>query len=193
MRGELRAISPFLRSCVVALISQGINLQQTVANAVGDTLLQDTINETALILLRAYHDDFRKMHLGASHHPSSFSSVRRKLPVLAASSSLSSSSREKTAPSPRGSKTEGDVGYESEFPLQRRMAEMGRLMHEVERVVTHAASHHEKSTSVLCLTERLVRGLQGGRVTSCKSGKDRTSMAITAEQVEPRPVYSKRQ
>ena len=35
---------------------------------------------------------------------------------------------------------------------------------------------------VLLLTERLVRALHGGRITSCKSGKDRTSMAITAEQ-----------
>lgn len=55
-------------------------------------------------------------------------------------------------------------------------------MHEIEHVVPRAVSHHEKNTEVLVLTERLVRALRGGRITSCKSGKDRTSMAITAEQ-----------
>jgi hypothetical protein len=56
-------------------------------------------------------------------------------------------------------------------------------MHEIEHVVPRAVSHHEKNTEVFVLTERLVRALHGGRITSCKSGKDRTSMAITAVEL----------
>ena len=47
---------------------------------------------------------------------------------------------------------------------------------------TVATSHSEKNTEIITLTEELVRRLRGGRITSCKSGKDRTSMAVTAEQ-----------
>ena len=36
---------------------------------------------------------------------------------------------------------------------------------------------------MLTLSSRAVRLLYGGRLISCKSGKDRTSMSVTAEQV----------
>ena len=39
----------------------------------------------------------------------------------------------------------------------------------------------ERNIEMLLLTERLCRLLNGGRITSCKSGKDRTSMASTLE------------
>ena len=43
--------------CVVALITQGINAQQTVANAVAPALvdLQELINAEAALLLRRYY------------------------------------------------------------------------------------------------------------------------------------------
>ncbi|KAL1524848.1 hypothetical protein AB1Y20_019728 [Prymnesium parvum] len=159
--------------CVVALISQGINLQQSVANAVGETELQDKINEQALVILRTYHDDFRRMHLTTARQ--------------AAPSTPPASSHLRSAASPQSAPHSSASCGSAPEPLHRYLAELGKLMHHVERVVPHAASHHEKNTSVLALTERLVRALHGGRITSCKSGKDRTSMAITAEQATPRP------
>ena len=62
----------------------------------------------------------------------------------------------------------------------RRLSE---LMSAVETTVLHSVTYISKDTDVIALTERLVRALGGGRITSCKSGKDRTSMAVTAEQV----------
>ena len=44
------------------------------------------------------------------------------------------------------------------------------------------ASHAEKNTEIILLSEQLMRRLGGVRITSCKSAKDRTSMAVTAEQ-----------
>ena len=58
-------------------------------------------------------------------------------------------------------------------------------MAQVEAAALRSQSllHNERNTAIITLTEQLVRALHGGRVTSCKSAKDRTSMAVTAEQV----------
>ena len=41
----------------------------------------------------------------------------------------------------------------------------------------------KKDTRVLKLTAQAIRAAGGGRIVSCKSAKDRTSMSVTAEQV----------
>mgnify|MGYP001364176841 CR=1 FL=1 len=41
----------------------------------------------------------------------------------------------------------------------------------------------KKDTRVLKLTAQAIRSAGGGRIVSCKSAKDRTSMSVTAEQV----------
>ena len=56
-------------------------------------------------------------------------------------------------------------------------------MAAVQRAIVHNVIHVDKNVEVIELTEALARALRGGRITSCKSGKDRTSMAVTAEQV----------
>ena len=44
-------------------------------------------------------------------------------------------------------------------------------------------SSDHKNIELLLLTEALARRVGAGRLTSCKSAKDRTSMAVTLEQV----------
>ncbi|KAG5188437.1 hypothetical protein JKP88DRAFT_253471 [Tribonema minus] len=45
-----------------------------------------------------------------------------------------------------------------------------------------AQQHNQKNTAVLLESERAVQLLGGGRVTFCKSGKDRTAMSVTLEE-----------
>ena len=52
MQGGLIAVRP-------VLFSQGINEQQTYANAIGESSVQDWINWESLLLLRAYCQDFK--------------------------------------------------------------------------------------------------------------------------------------
>ena len=128
--------------CVVALITQGINAQQTVANAVAPALvdLQELINAEAALLLRRYHDAHASLRRASAERPE---------------------------------------GYRAE------LGELEGLMAQVEAAALRSQSllHNERNTAIITLTEQLVRALHGGRVTSCKSAKDRTSMAVTAEQV----------
>ena len=44
------------------------------------------------------------------------------------------------------------------------------------------ASQKSKNIEFLITVEQLVHWLRGGRLTSCKSGKDRTSMSVTLEE-----------
>ena len=62
------------------------------------------------------------------------------------------------------------------------MHNLDALVGALENAIWQNVVHNDKNTDVITLSERLVRVLRGGRITSCKSGKDRTSMAVTAEQ-----------
>jgi hypothetical protein len=53
---------------------------------------------------------------------------------------------------------------------------------QITQLVSHQAQAREKCTEILFLTSDLARALGGGRVTVCKSAKDRTSMSVTLEQ-----------
>ncbi len=64
------------------------------------------------------------------------------------------------------------------------------LLAELRMVIAEACDHgvtglhlRRKETRVLTLSSHVVRLLGGGRLISCKSGKDRTGMSVTAEQV----------
>ena len=123
--------------CIVSLISQGINAQQTVANAVGGTQLQEYINLESVQTLRQYHTAYHDLR-----HASAGGERRCR------------------------------------FELQQLEA----LMTRYEQTVL--TSHAEKNTEILLLSEQLTRWMGGARITSCKSAKDRTSMAVTAEQAQ---------
>jgi len=50
------------------------------------------------------------------------------------------------------------------------------------QLVVESQQKHSKDVDVLVFAENTVRSLGGGRVTFCKSGKDRTAMSATLEQ-----------
>ncbi|KAJ8601754.1 hypothetical protein CTAYLR_006753 [Chrysophaeum taylorii] len=120
---------------VPVLFTQGINEMQSVANAVGNTTIQDAINRESIADLEAYFDDFD--HLD-------------KLNAKAAAV--------KRAP-----------------PLLRQ--DLRTIRNNIE-----AAHLRRKHWRMLAAVADFVRAIGGARVTSCKSGKDRTGMSVTFEQ-----------
>jgi len=59
-------------------------------------------------------------------------------------------------------------------------AQAWAVLHNLKVAVAQTQSN--KNVEVLLLADDAVRALRGGRAISCKSGKDRTAMAITLEQ-----------
>ena len=66
-------------------------------------------------------------------------------------------------------------------PMERaaRLARLEALLHELSTLVRQSAE--SKNTALLEVSAEAARLLGGGRVTMCKSGKDRTSMGVTLE------------
>jgi len=74
------------------------------------------------------------------------------------------------------------------YPLS--LEEMLVLLGDTIGVGAAAASRKvEKNYSVLLVAADVCHALGGGRVTSCKSAKDRTSMSLTLEQARLLPAY----
>ncbi|PVD35201.1 hypothetical protein C0Q70_06482 [Pomacea canaliculata] len=67
--------------------------------------------------------------------------------------------------------------------LQQDSEEMesGPLNHLMKLLHANVSTKKSKNVEILHLTEEICRSLRGVRITTCKSGKDRTSMAVTLE------------
>nr|CCA17621.1 type II inositol3 putative [Albugo laibachii Nc14] len=69
-------------------------------------------------------------------------------------------------------------GHSSTKPLQT----LDGLLNRIEKHVATSSNHYKKTFDLLIDTSDFCRELGAARVTSCKSGKDRTAMSVTMEQ-----------
>eukprot|EP00045_Choanoeca_perplexa_P016650 m.227160 g.227160 ORF g.227160 m.227160 type:complete len:996 (-) comp17319_c0_seq3:2885-5872(-) len=115
------------------LFSQGVNEMQTIANHIGDTSIQNTINLKGYEALTHYFHCYKKWI--SAHYAERLDEV---------------------------------------LELERRWIQP--LHHEV-------VASKPKNIEMLFYVERICYLLRAGRLICCKSGKDRTSMAVTLEMV----------
>ena len=72
---------------------------------------------------------------------------------------------------------------DSEEKLKQFLDAREAELKELQRVLANTLDTSTKSLDVLTRASALARGIGCARVTHCKSGKDRTSMSVTLEQV----------
>lgn len=160
--------------CEVALrpvmFSQGIDIMQSITNTwdssdagLSSRDLQLQINISGLRNLNAYCELVQPIN-------------NRSLSSVGGTSDYSMSTAEETTPSrhrSRGSSTGHAYGglTEDAHPLTGVLEDLIKY-----------GDPSEKNVEMLLEIERICRMLGGCRVTFCKSGKDRTGMAITQEQ-----------
>ncbi|GMH66738.1 hypothetical protein TrRE_jg2062 [Triparma retinervis] len=142
------------------LFTQGINAQATLANAKmgGDASIQTSINRASMQRLKAYTANFRGSlcRTGVDRNSKSPLGVR---------------------PSPGGGGGGGGGGGEG------ILQQLDRLYNKAQGCVNESCINgNEKNVNVLLKTSDLCRFLNGTHGVLCKSGKDRTSMAVTLEQ-----------
>ncbi|CAI5738557.1 unnamed protein product [Peronospora destructor] len=152
-----------IKVCPV-LFTQGINEKQTLANNTGSsvTRLQDIINATSLRTLRNYCDRYCK-----------YTSMRQ----IQASQQQQRQRDHSTRPQPPSSPNAVVT------PSGPSCEEVYRILGELDKLIGAAGRQaRKKRPEILQLSSDLCRYISGGRVTVCKSAKDRTGMSVTLEQ-----------
>lgn len=147
------------------LFTQGINEKQTLANNTGSsvTRLQDVINTNSLKTLRNYCDRY-----------CSYMSTRQ------ATAMPKREAQQGSAPESASSSSAVGTPVASSGPSRE---EIYRSLGKLEKLIgTAGRQARKKRPEILQLSSDLCRSISGGRVTVCKSAKDRTGMSVTLEQ-----------
>ncbi|KAL1522600.1 hypothetical protein AB1Y20_017583 [Prymnesium parvum] len=160
----------------ICLFSQGVNEQQTIANAKGTTALQEAINLQSIQWLEEYSRSYAAFRLGESHGAACDTSVRST-----AEDSVRAALRRGNLPD--------EVSADEVAALskaEREVLEVLRVVADARAVIEEGAEAHQKrkDTRILSFTAHVMRAMQAARIVSCKSAKDRTSMSVTSEQVD---------
>lgn len=116
---------------ILTVFNIGINEQQTLADRIGDTSIQERMNQLSLSDLHKYFTKYRELFMFANEkHANRVQDCKKKLDTL----------------------------------------------HELLSV------RKQKNVDILQISSSLSRDMNGSRIISCKSGKDRTGMSVTLEQ-----------
>nr|XP_026693482.1 type I inositol 3,4-bisphosphate 4-phosphatase isoform X1 [Ciona intestinalis]XP_026693483.1 type I inositol 3,4-bisphosphate 4-phosphatase isoform X1 [Ciona intestinalis]XP_026693484.1 type I inositol 3,4-bisphosphate 4-phosphatase isoform X1 [Ciona intestinalis]XP_026693485.1 type I inositol 3,4-bisphosphate 4-phosphatase isoform X1 [Ciona intestinalis]XP_026693486.1 type I inositol 3,4-bisphosphate 4-phosphatase isoform X1 [Ciona intestinalis] len=142
------------------MYSVGINEEQTLAERFGSTAVQEYLNQQAYESTMEYYDMVR------DQCPNCLTEKLRN-----ANSFIREISKDKISAS---------------FPEKKKSLtnlDENRSIMEVVNFLRQAVhSKRNKNVEILQLAGDLCRKLNGARITSCKSAKDRTAMSVTLEQ-----------
>ncbi|KAI9986316.1 hypothetical protein PInf_025255 [Phytophthora infestans] len=155
-----------IKVCPV-LFTQGINEKQTLANNTGSsvTRLQDVINANSLKTLRSYCD--RYCNYTSMRQMKAMQKQERQR------DGSTDSNRSRPPPAPSAVVTPSGPSRE----------EVYRILSELDKLIgTAGRQARKKRPEILQLSSDLCRRISAGRVTVCKSAKDRTGMSVTLEQ-----------
>jgi hypothetical protein len=157
---------PSLRIFVVPLLfTQGINEVQSFVNKVGQNEIQQEINVENLSLLLEYFQTFIKYHRGSEWKKALEDEDMEVDDVV----DYALFGPEITLKESKGDRR------------ARKLEDLSAKMNLIESTIRNA-KNTEKTYQILILTSDLIAELGGGRITCCKSGKDRTGMSCTLEQ-----------
>jgi hypothetical protein len=163
-----------------ALFSQGIDIMQSMTNAwdshesgLSSRDLQYQINLQGLQQLNTYCELVQPVQTLSA--PSSISSPPSSL--ASATNSESKESSPAAAPPPPAPLASPSAGH-----LYSGLKQEAHPLTDILSTLLLTTNINEKNVEMLIEVERIGRILGACRVTFCKSGKDRTGMAITLEQ-----------
>lgn len=173
-QGGLMSIHP-------TFFNVGINQEQTLAEKFGDTVTQDYINRDSFQRLIDYHEKVAQFSPQTIHNypkrPTASSHQSNNNPPNATTSHAAG-----FLPRVRHTLSQGVLSHTSHNVTLDR-ATNGKTTYEVlDKIRTALNANKNKPVEILQLTAEICRRLNGLRVTSCKSAKDRTAMSVTLEQ-----------